>query len=394
MWSIEKYNQAMRFAGHWHKKQRVPGTQISYLLHLAQVAQCTLRGSITEDDVDIDLAMQAAILHDVLEDTACTYQEVLSEFGSPVANGVQALSKRAKIGDRTLSKSEQMDDSLARILKQPKEISMVKLADRITNLQRPPHPWFHRDQKIEIYCTEAQKICDALGYSNSFLRTTLQSRIKDYGQYVQKKQYHIISSLEAYQTQLWQNIRAVGKYQSGSIVLQDGSIPFLEQPESIQDGTIVFVFGTLFPTGIHPLFVVPKVGELPLEVAYRETSYCAEGFVLRIDQHNPRFNHFLQKHRADSWCFVTAFNPQSQSLPPCENKQRNLHLKEEIQSMGYPIFHGVGIPHTDGWEPESSFLVLNITEEAAIQLGRRYDQKAIVYGHMNHDAQLVMLSCE
>jgi len=47
--------------------------------------------------------------------------------------GVSALSK-----DEAVPKEKELEDSLHRIREQPAEILMVKLADRITNLQPPP----------------------------------------------------------------------------------------------------------------------------------------------------------------------------------------------------------------------------------------------------------------
>jgi (p)ppGpp synthase/HD superfamily hydrolase len=72
--------------------------------------------------------MQVAILHDTIEDTDATYDDLSDKFGSRVADGVLALTK-----DSTLpSKSAKMADSLQRIEAQPIEIAIVKLCDRIT----------------------------------------------------------------------------------------------------------------------------------------------------------------------------------------------------------------------------------------------------------------------
>ena len=391
MWSIDKYNNAMQFAGRWHKKQLLPGSDVPYIVHLAQVSQCALRGALTESEIDIDLVMQAAILHDVLEDTSCTYQEVVSHFGSDVAEGVSALSKRTEIEGRKISKSEQMDDSLARILAQSKEIAMVKLADRISNLRQPPHHWFHRDRKIEGYRAEAQKICDTLGDSNLFLKKLLQRRIQNYQPFIQKHQHILICNHKSCPDHIWQNVRMVGCYRQGRIVFEDGAIALLARQQASLEGKTVFAFGTLFPNGFYPLFVVQKVGDLPLDAAYRATSYCAERFTLHIDQKNPRFDAFLEKNQSHSWCFVTAFNPMSQNRTRHENRQNNLAMEAQIESMGYPFFRGVGMPHTDKWEPEESFLVLNTSEQEAIQLGTQYKQKAIVLGQRGAAPQLKML---
>ena len=61
---------------------------------------------------------------------------MLLNFGKDVADGVLALTK-----NENLPKEDRMRDSLERLLKQPKQVQIVKLADRITNLQAPPHYW-------------------------------------------------------------------------------------------------------------------------------------------------------------------------------------------------------------------------------------------------------------
>ena len=86
-----------------------------------------------EPNFDGDLAIQTAILHDTIEDTNPAYEDFQSEFGRNIAYSVLALTK-----DTILEKEAQIHDSLERIKLQPKEIWMVKLADRITNLQPPP----------------------------------------------------------------------------------------------------------------------------------------------------------------------------------------------------------------------------------------------------------------
>ena len=69
-----------------------------------------------------DLAVQCALLHDIIEDPRVPYEQIIAKFGIDVAEGVQALTKNINNED----KREQMKDSLIRIKKQPKEIWMVK----------------------------------------------------------------------------------------------------------------------------------------------------------------------------------------------------------------------------------------------------------------------------
>ncbi len=59
---------------------------------------------------------------------------------------------------------------------------IVKLADRIVNLQKPPYYW--TKNKTEQYRDEAIEIHKALGSANEFLSSRLLSKIKAYEQFV------------------------------------------------------------------------------------------------------------------------------------------------------------------------------------------------------------------
>ncbi len=169
------YNRAIDFAARAHGDQKVPGKPYSYVVHLSNVAMEILIASQHEPDMDLDLALTCALLHDTLEDTTITYQEIKKNFGPGVAEGVIALTKSG-----SLAKNEAMIDSLERILRLPREIGMVKLADRITNLQHPPDHW--NEEKIKNYKNEAQIILEKLGHSSSYLAQRLYDRIQTYGQ--------------------------------------------------------------------------------------------------------------------------------------------------------------------------------------------------------------------
>jgi (p)ppGpp synthase/HD superfamily hydrolase len=86
---------------------------------------------------------------------------------------VQALSK-----DKKLEKNLQLADSLKRIMNQPKEVAIVKLADRITNLQKPPAHW--TIEKKKEYLKQANNIHKQLASSNKYLANRLQQKIEDY----------------------------------------------------------------------------------------------------------------------------------------------------------------------------------------------------------------------
>lgn len=176
--SPDLLSKAWNFAAHYHQGQTYggpeAGMQIDYMQHLASVALELIWVLPAAPELDGHLAIQCALLHDVIEDTAATYERVLADFGQEVAAGVLALTK-----DPTLpTKAEQMADSLLRIRRQRKEIWLVKMADRITNLYHPPYYW--TEEKIAMYHEESIKLYEALHPANELLANRLLQKIEQY----------------------------------------------------------------------------------------------------------------------------------------------------------------------------------------------------------------------
>ena len=180
MYSPDRYVQAMRFAAERHKAQKEPGHDLPYLVHVVSVAAEVIAALPTTTLADPDLAVTCALLHDTVEDTDTTLDEIAELFGPAVADGVSALTKNEKltIVGRAATKREQMADSLRRIREQPPEIAVVKLADRITNLSEPPHYW--TPEKRVKYREEAIVIADTLGSASATLDARIRARIERY----------------------------------------------------------------------------------------------------------------------------------------------------------------------------------------------------------------------
>ncbi len=174
LWSQEIFTTAWNFASLAHKTQSVPGTDVPYLNHIGNVTQEVLAAIAKASVEKPDLAVQCALLHDCIEDTTVTYDDLLSRFGNEVADGVLALSKKPKLP----TKAEQMEDSLLRISAMPREVWMVKMADRISNLQKPPHFW--DADKIKSYAKEAETILRALSKAHGPLSNRLRTKIDEY----------------------------------------------------------------------------------------------------------------------------------------------------------------------------------------------------------------------
>ena len=181
MFSQENYIEVLNFAAIAHGEQKTP-KDLPYIAHITCVAMEVINAceKSSLDEEKANLAISCALLHDVIEDANITYDELYMKFGEKVANGVEALTK-----DKTLaSKQEQMKDSIERLLAQPYEIQMVKLADRITNLGIPPKHW--DNEKIKKYQKEASFILSCLGNSNIYLAKRLKEKIENYNNYIKE----------------------------------------------------------------------------------------------------------------------------------------------------------------------------------------------------------------
>jgi (p)ppGpp synthase/HD superfamily hydrolase len=168
----DRYVAALRFAAARHEGQRMAGSDLPYLVHVVSVASEVI--AAMRPGLDGDLAVTCALLHDTLEDTPTTHTELVALFGPAVADGVAALSKL----DASIPKAEQMADSLRRIRLQPREIWIVKLADRITNLAPPPAQW--SSDKRRSYRDEAIRIADSLEGASALLDSRIRARIAGY----------------------------------------------------------------------------------------------------------------------------------------------------------------------------------------------------------------------
>ncbi len=176
--NADLYRKALYFASKAHNEQKMPASELPYFLHISEVMTETLIAfqETKNETLNQDLVVLVAILHDTVEDTLVTLEEIEKEFGKDVKNGVWAMTK-----DESLPKEEQMKDSLEKLLREPKEVQFVKLADRIVNLKEPPHYW--NTEKRKNYHNEAKFILEKLGKANPYLAKRLEEKIKAYEQY-------------------------------------------------------------------------------------------------------------------------------------------------------------------------------------------------------------------
>jgi len=127
--------------------------------------------------------------------------------------------------------------------------------------------------------------------------------------------------------------------------------------------------------------------------AYQTTAFCAtvdgRAICVRPGDTNSELDQALRRRRVTSWAFITAWNPGSTQLSRRENDIRHDQLKNDLAHLGLEVFEGQGEPANPGWPPERSLLVLGISAQEAVAIGRRYGQIAIVVGETAREATLL-----
>ena len=128
-----------------------------------------------------------------------------------------------------------------------------------------------------------------------------------------------------------------------------------------------------------------------LLLSYKSTCYeiINPNIEIFIDQENKKLDGFLHTNNFKSWCFITAWNPYSKSLTTIENIKLNILLETDLKE--HKIYAAKGKDTHGVWPVEPSYFIVNISKEAAVSLGKKYQQNAIVFGEINSLATLLVL---
>jgi (p)ppGpp synthase/HD superfamily hydrolase len=163
--------KALHFASIKHRDQRRKDEEASpYINHPIEVAELLVRiGGVTDLVV-----LQSAILHDTIEDTHITEDELEMLFGPEVRRVVQEVTD-----DKSLPKEERKRLQIEHAPHLSRQAKLVKLADKISNVRAvaltPPADW--SIERRREYLDWTKKVVDGLRGCNDQLEEYYDSSL-------------------------------------------------------------------------------------------------------------------------------------------------------------------------------------------------------------------------
>jgi (p)ppGpp synthase/HD superfamily hydrolase len=151
MTDLQDFLRAAMFAARKHRMQRRKDAEASpYINHPLEVA-AILAGEGGVTDV---LTLVAAVLHDTLEDTETTPEELAATFGPAIRDVVQEVTD-----DKRLPKAERKTRQAAGAAQLTDRAKLIRIADKIANVRdvthHPPAHWDLRRRLDYLLWTEA-----------------------------------------------------------------------------------------------------------------------------------------------------------------------------------------------------------------------------------------------
>ena len=129
-----------------------------YIIHPIAVAEI-----VADLELDTDSVI-AALLHDCIEDTETTHQEIAKRFGEPVATLVEGVTKLTKM--QYVTKEEEQMENLRKMfmaMAQDIRVILIKICDRLHNMRTMQYqsPKKQREKSLEtmeIYAPIAHRL--------------------------------------------------------------------------------------------------------------------------------------------------------------------------------------------------------------------------------------------
>lgn len=113
--------------------------------------------------------------------------------------------------------------------------------------------------------------------------------------------------------------------------------------------------------------------------AYREALYEAAGSRFRLTPQATT----EQLYGGQAFAIITAHNPRSAALSKEKNAARHAALVKEVVALGLAWQDSVGMSPDESWQ-EAGVILFNVAAEVALELGRQFEQNAVLYSDGEH----------
>ncbi len=137
-WTEEDYlriEEAYQFAAKAHKGQKRKGSKIPYIVHPVEASIIAYTLIVENEAHNVDVVV-ATILHDVVEDTKYSIDDIYHRFGNEVARLVDSVTENKREG---ISKSQtwrvRKEEAVARARHASIDTKVIILADKLSNLR-------------------------------------------------------------------------------------------------------------------------------------------------------------------------------------------------------------------------------------------------------------------
>jgi len=181
---------ALSYAAKHHAAQRRKGDDSPYINHPINVFKHLTASYVTDAPT-----LAAAILHDVVEDTDATYEEIKVCFGIPIADIVAEVTD-----NKSLPKVERKRLQVSRMAQKSRSAQLIKMADKLDNItdmrRSPPKDW--STARIEGYVAWALAVTRQSRRLNDFLWGGLEVIFKQFGLDVDMSEAELAERVEAY----------------------------------------------------------------------------------------------------------------------------------------------------------------------------------------------------
>ncbi len=103
----------------------------------------------------------------------------------------------------------------------------------------------------------------------------------------------------------------------------------------------------------------------------------------------PAIDALLEEHQITTACLITAHNPKSIIVAVDKNQEQQDLLVQFVEQNEWTYFIGQGNDSSGSWPSEDSLLILGLNEIESTQLGRKFEQNAVVFLEIGKPAQLL-----